>query len=88
MKLGRYNNFSDTKTKVDQASMFGIERQYSGKSLYNMNASEILQYTIDKYLYNRDEQYISGLDTYSGRIFSLDLYNFNLDEGTDGIKDE
>ena len=88
MKLGRYNNFSDTKTKVDQASMFGIERQYSGKSLYNMNASEILQYTIDKYLYNRDEQYISGLDTYSGRIFSLDLYNFNLDESTDSIKDE
>lgn len=75
MKLGRYNSFNDMDTSVDQSQMFEIDRQYSGKQLYNMTAQEIIQYTVDKYLYNGDEQYLSGINAYSGSLFSLDVQN-------------
>lgn len=73
MKLGRYNSFNDKDTVIDQNQLFGVSRQYSGKQLYNMDAQEILQYTVDKYLLNGDEQYLSGISTYTGRLFSLEL---------------
>lgn len=67
LKLGRYTNFIDVDTPVDE----GKTVQWAGETFYDMNATEILQHTINKYLSDGNERYLTGLNTYTGSIFYI-----------------
>lgn len=47
------------------------------KKIKDMNAQEIIQYTIDNYT----EQYISGLKRYTGSVFNVDRFKTNEIDG-------